>query len=709
MKPISMARHILLLLALLTAGCPDASAVKPDVFSSPSTVRRVIEVEKSKDFKDFKKQIKKRYDNIKDVAVEEWTDGVTYYVLYCKNIHNNNDEFGLMRLTDSIPLFDSKLGFNSSPHLEFTSIYGYPFFKVTDSSYLFYNGEWQHFNPKTDIKTFGDRQYIVIPDATYTRIFSLDGTQLLFDESFEFRDATPAGFTYDEATGMSIYHPALPPRFFGQTKTEHLRQYGQPITYRLGFFRSPNSSFEIQVPGGEYYVSRYADLIRDVKTEIRTDPNGNMHEYKVFEVGEGERFKAVQTTLCRHGGTTGEPILSGKFSQIRISTPDQIVYYDVYDSENFMSRTGCISLVDTTFKVVPRFADVKVFYDNEKKPYALVRMSSIGQYELYDPSKSYDYSAMSQTETAFEKQNWHKVIKLIKPEKIEDFQEKDLMIWFQAETKQLEAWITLKEDELKRFNTGTLFDVEREELEKEAAGTDNYIIPRYSSYRSYSSYNLEDAFEYFAGKYQSDKAENYLTLAKYVKELVNRDEQLYAEIVKAKDDYIDGIKETRRQMELAQQRQVYEAMEARQINEARQQQIMLQVLGVITGVVNQIVTPSSPAPAQQTSTGAPQTVSPYGPSMLDQTSISPEIMGMAVSSGWVPESPAPSSESTSSSTSPASHSSSSRICHSCYGSGKCPHCHGKGYYAPNMDGHMIECTACKKTGVCHSCNGTGHH
>lgn len=50
-----------------------------------------------------------------------------------------------------------------------------------------------------------------------------------------------------------------------------------------------------------------------------------------------------------------------------------------------------------------------------------------------------------------------------------------------------------------------------------------------------------------------------------------------------------------------------------------------------------------------------------------------------------------------------------RMCHACYGSGKCPHCHGKGSWDPNTNGHIVPCEPCRQTGKCHACDGTGYH
>ena len=662
-------------------------------------------MEKDSDFKEFKKQIKKRFPEIKDIAIERWNNGTMYYVFYCKN-----NEIGLMRTSDTIPMFSYHNSLRTFPHLELISFKGHSVFKVDDSRYLFGNGERNVFNPATDSKKYGDKEYVVM-GTDPTHVFALDGTHLLMADDVEFRDAVPAGFSHDAATGMSIYHPALPPRFFGRNEYPHLSDYGMGVAYSLGFFESPNSSnFNIKVPGGEYFIYQEGSNKFLTKKEFREDANGVMHEYKVFEVGErNEGYNVYTRSLCRHGGTTGVPVIKGKITQIRISTPDQIVYYSVYDPDNFMYRTGCVSLIDSTFRVEPRFADVNVFYDSEKKPYALVRLSSLGEYEVYDPAKPYDYASMSKLELAYEKQQWHDVISQIKPSKIEEFQEKDLMIWFKAETENIKPMIEMQENALTRIATNTLWESERKELEKEADGT---VAPYtwYTPIRFSSDYNLEDALEYFAKKYTSEKADNYTTLAAYVKELRKRQNRLDDEVKEARAEYVKNLKESRRQMELARQQQLIDAMNARQENEALQQAAMLQVLNALTGVITNALTSSSSAAPAKASASVALPKSNTGNSMLDKTYISPEVTGMAISAGWTPDYSTSATEvSSTPSSSSSSHATSSRICHACYGSGKCPHCHGAGRYAPNLNGHVIDCEPCHKSGTCHACNGAGRH
>lgn len=704
-----MIRHLLFTSIIIAISCIDSLAVKPSKFSSPSTTRRILEMEKSQEFKTFKKQIKKRFPEIKDAAVEEWSDGVKYYVFYCENPSTGKDDFiGLMRTTDSVPMFSlGSYKIKTFPNLEINEVYGHKIFRVTDSEYLFYNGEAHSFNPVNDIKEYGGKKYVVTGNNP-TYVFAMDGTRLLMNDSFEFRDAVPAGFTNDTVTGLSIYHPALPPRFFGMTKSEYLAEHGTPVEYSLGFRTMPNSTFCRKVPGGEYFISTQFPTPPTVRSEIRQDVNGNMHEYRVYESGRKYATVAGNMTLCYHGGITGHPILSGNMSRIKISTPDQIAYYTIYDDSNRFYRTGCISLVDTTFRIPPRFADVNVFYDGDKKPYALVRLSSLGQYELYDPNKTYDYSEMSKLEGAYEQEYWSEVINQIKTSKIEDFKEENLMVWFRAETENLNQWIGMQEEALNRFLTGTLSDYERELLVKEANGVEKpaWYIPIHFS----SDFDLDDVFEYFAKKYTGDKADNYNTLASYIRDLRKRKIILDDEFEQAKQSYIASIKDSQRQLEIAKQQQALETIHARQDNEARQQAVMLQLLGAISTAIAGVTAPSAThntkaSPAQSVK-AAPMPTYSSGSSMLDRTYISPEIMGMAISAGWTPESPAAEPQTKPSS---SSRSTSSRICHACYGSGKCPHCHGAGHYAPNLNGHHIECTSCHKSGICHSCNGTGHH
>lgn len=687
--------RLLLLSVLLVATCFNASAVKPNVFSSPSTIERMLAKEKAPEFKAFKKAIKKRYSRIKDVAIERWKDGNIYYVLYC-----SKNDFALMRASDSIPIFSSER-LHTFQHLELESFKGYPMFKVDDSEYYFANAKFAHaFNPQKDVKKYGNKEY-VINGKNPTWVYALDGTPLMMAHNIiEFRDTVPAGLSHDESTGLSIYHPALPPRFLG------MDNYRDNASYVLGYFKLPHSQdFKIKVPGGEYFISRELDQKFVIKSEFREDLKGNIHEYKVFEVGARDKvdggYGIYHMSLCLHGGTTGIPIIKYKNpTYIKISTPDQIVYYSVYDSEAEMYRTGCVSLIDSTFKVEPRFADVNVFYNSENKPYALVRLSSLREFEVYNPAESYDFASMTPLEIAYEQEYRDKVVSEVKSKIKEDFQEKYLMAWFKVEIQQLRWYIRLWEDVLQRIVTNTLYDFERKELQEVADGTAELEYPNGYSF-VHHPLEIENFLEELAKKDSSDKADNYRILASYVRDLRNRFDQLYyTDLYEAKKEYIKNLKNSRLQMELAKQQQMIDLMNARQANEAHRQAVMLKVLNMISGLITH-----SNYTSGTTVSSVPSTLG-TGQSMLDKTYVSPEIMGAAISSGWTPENSTTVHGTTKSST---SHSTNSRICHGCYGTGKCPHCHGAGRYAPNLNGHIVDCTACNKTGVCHLCKGTGHH
>lgn len=49
-------------------------------------------------------------------------------------------------------------------------------------------------------------------------------------------------------------------------------------------------------------------------------------------------------------------------------------------------------------------------------------------------------------------------------------------------------------------------------------------------------------------------------------------------------------------------------------------------------------------------------------------------------------------------------------CPSCYGSGKCSGCAGRGEknYSDLYGSHRYECSICKGTGLCNGCHGSGH-
>ena len=77
MKPIA---KIITVSLMLLSNVNHAFAIGAGKFSSASTVRRELKMEKEQ--KEKLKLIKNTYDDVKDVAIETWADGKTYYVIY---------------------------------------------------------------------------------------------------------------------------------------------------------------------------------------------------------------------------------------------------------------------------------------------------------------------------------------------------------------------------------------------------------------------------------------------------------------------------------------------------------------------------------------------------------------------------------------------------------------------------------------------------
>lgn len=146
--------------------------------------------------------------------------------------------------------------------------------------------------------------------------------------------------------------------------------------------------------------------------------------------------------------------------------------------------------------------------------------------------------------------------------------------------------------------------------------------------------------------------------------------------------------------------------EQKKIRDAQRAQTWLAVLGVLA---NSLSTTGGYVPvAESKNTTSPTVTVPQvstGKSYLEQTSISPEITGMAMSAGWVPETTStPSSTSTSTSTGTSS-SSTRRICHACFGKGIHQVCNGTGIQLAFGNKRTEKCSGCHGTGKCPHCNG----
>ncbi len=96
-----------------------------------------------------------------------------------------------------------------------------------------------------------------------------------------------------------------------------------------------------------------------------------------------------------------------------------------------------------------------------------------------------------------------------------------------------------------------------------------------------------------------------------------------------------------------------------------------------------------------------------GEMMIDKTSLSPELMGMAIMNGYTPDT-SPTTTETTTKTSTSSSTPTRRICHACYGRGIHQVCRGSGQQLAWGNKRIEKCSGCHGTGKCPQCNG-GYH
>lgn len=720
-------RLLLAIIATLFLSLTAFSKVPDDQFSSVSTVRRELALEKDKAYKERIKQLKKQYDqdDIKDVAIETWTDGVTYYVFYTGN-KKDGLQFSLQPIDAPRALFTynadgnvTSKSMNMYDEIAIIEREGYKFFKTSDSNntpHRFHNGLMDRFNLDENLVRFGGKPYIRI-DYDYSKssdIFSLDGQLVASGNKIEFFPAEKAGISVDEASGLALWHPDMGDRFVATTDTEYLAKVKWPCTHTVNKTVS-KEEFEITVPGGCYLIQNDFPKHAYTATEARTDPFGNTRMYKVF-VEEDRHIN--HSMLYLNQGDTVKPLLGYKSTKIKISSPDQLVYYTYRDSVYTMPRMGCRSLVDESLNIPPKFSDVMVLYSDDHKPTVYVKFTYFSPWEVYDPAKSYDLSTIEHRDREFERGFYYEMIDHYRTDKPETLSASDFNRWATSEVKDMLDKRDRMNEDLELIRTGKIPDYD-EDLYGRIYKLENYPLP-----------SVDDAIKaarYFADQRQGEEKEKYLLLASYMTTLRDQHNELEKHVVKTYSKYKADKEYAIKAAEAAAFRAQLEAEENRRQNQQYQQAVMLNFIHVLASGLNLPVATYLPAPVsytpqaartpnvQQPTPGA-QTQQhtqpaprPYiiGERMIDKTTIAPEITGMAMCNGWVPE------YTTTSSSEPATKSNSSsshgNICHACFSSGKCSVCNGKGRYMPNLDGKYIDCTACGKTGRCKQCNGTGHH
>lgn len=672
-------------------------AVNADKFSSPSTVKRELTLEK-KSYADKIKAIKKKYGGVKDVAIETWNDGNTYFIIY--SVYG---WFTIMPVDADKPYFLEK-GENATniaykTHLEIIERAGYKYLKKSDSEWYFISN-YMRFNPQTDFKQFGDKEFIIHDNNPYF-IYDLNGKQLGMTYNYEFRPAEPEGYTYDKASDISLYHPALPDRFFGYQDTPNDAKYGYTKIYDLDYYENAFSKAHVRVPGGEYYVSISFPKPTILRNESRSDAQGKVYSFRVFEAES--KYSLNEMKLLVRGEEGMKSILPQYCYKVKLSTPDQIAYYTIRDSISQLPRMGCMSLIDYNFRVPALFNDVKVFYKADGNPYAMVRMTALSPYTIYDSNTEYKTSEMSELELAVEKSQWNKVANLTKAKSIDELDEPRFYAWLYAETENLKEDIENSNGYLSRLLTFSLYENEEKNLDA------TYFSP----WQFRDKFSIEDAIEWFSKSENSKNYKTYALMGSYYAQLKSQKDIVETKVSKAIDNYKREKANAQLQAQIERNRMIIEAEQSRSAYAAEQQSNVLCILGMIGNflgrrTVNQAMIPNS----SNTSFSGGASIPKYRPGeLLEKTSISPEAVGMAISGGWVPDYSSETTTSTSTSTSNSSSHSSSEgaLCHSCYGSGKCSVCNGKGRYMPNLDGKYVDCSLCHKTGVCRICNGQGHH
>ena len=142
----------------------------------------------------------------------------------------------------------------------------------------------------------------------------------------------------------------------------------------------------------------------------------------------------------------------------------------------------------------------------------------------------------------------------------------------------------------------------------------------------------------------------------------------------------------------------------KQIQKEQQTQMWLTVLGVLS---NSLSGNGGYSPVSGDTYSSNTTSVPHVSSLLiDQVTVSPELITAAYQSGWRPETVSSSEPSSSKS---SSSSTSTRVCQHCWGKGTHPSCNGTGRRMAFGNKHIESCSDCHGTGKCPSCTGVGHH
>lgn len=381
-------------------------------------------------------------------------------------------------------------------------------------------------------------------------------------------------------------------------------------------------------------------------------------------------------------------LLAKDCSEAEFSETDQTLYFTKRDISG-RQCVGAINLTDTLQSVPASFANVKCARNADGSLIWLVCRKAYEPLEIYEAGKDYTPVFRNKLEKDYNERNFFSVWQQIKCAKIDTLTFEDIRLGLSAYTLEgSQAMKPVKE----------IVSIYRQGREPKGMNdphsTNSLSIGILNIVHGSPIYcSLDDLCSRMmslAPAKEKASAQQIADAAKATDEEMGK--LYYIELEEAKTDYKNMLEQRRLNQLAAEAEAKRRAIEAQQeqarLQAERNQAFAIAFLNGLSNILqNALSTPSKPARATNS----------VGNRQVGNTRVS----GSSSGGGYAPDN----NQSTQTQSSPGSK----RICHACYGSGKCPHCHGKGVWDPNTNGHKVPCDPCNRTGKCHACNGTGHH
>lgn len=363
--------------------------------SSRSTVEHCKKLEKLNEGKI--KELEKQY-NAK-VSIERWEDGNTYYII------NRNGKFARADMDGCLISYKE---YGSSEKFSFFKAFQVQKLKTGDYYYLalfdfspkpyvcLSNGVWIY-TPYTPggFRVVGDRKYL-----TY---YSGSGKSAMFfyyDMDGRLINKSPikgCGFYGMQDTAMIVTDQNRIPIKFIYPKTDVVLNYDSsirsPKTKTFGHIVSDKlGDVDVKWAIGNLYAS-YFNGVKTSETTLRHhfNPDGKvLGTDTVLTVEFPEPINLIQAD-------NGDTLIRNA-DKISLLHNSDIIYYNSYDSDSFIPRTGMISTRNRGNNVPPRFNDIYV--DGNK---TMVKMSASDHFTQYDREQNYEKSFSDSLEIMLEK------------------------------------------------------------------------------------------------------------------------------------------------------------------------------------------------------------------------------------------------------------------------------------------------------------------